>query len=88
MNYFAFLQDMAPSGGMIGAIVAISFFIVFLGIAYVAFKALKKTAKMAFRLTAVGVILLIAVAGSVSLWYFSGGGSPKLKPPVERPKKR
>lgn len=76
--------EIAPSGGMIGAIVAVSFFLVFLGVAYVAFKALKKTAKMAFRMIVVGVILLIAVAGSTTLWYFSSGGSPKLKPPVDK----
>lgn len=76
--------EIAPSGGMIGAIVAVSFFLVFLGVAYVAFKALKKTAKMAFRVIVVGVILLIAVAGSTTLWYFSSGGSPKLKPPVDK----
>lgn len=69
---------------MIGAIVAVSFFLVFLAVAYVAFKALKKTAKMAFRMIVVGVILLIAVAGSTTLWYFSSGGEPKLKPPLEK----
>lgn len=80
----ALFLDVAPSGGMIGGIVAISFFLVFLAVAYVAFKALKKTAKMAFRMIVVGVILLIAVAGSTTLWYFSSGGSPKLKPPVDK----
>ena len=43
---------MAPSGEMIGAIVAISFFLVLAAAAYVAFKALKKTAKMAVRMPA------------------------------------
>ncbi len=71
-------------GGIAGAIAALVFFLLFLGVAFVAFKALKKTVKMAFRLAVVGVILLIAIAGSFSLWYFSGGGSPKLKPPVEK----
>lgn len=84
----AMFLDVAPSGGMIGAIVAVSFFLVFLGVAWVAFKALKKTAKMAFRMIVVAVILLIAVVGSISLWYFSSGGSPKLKPPAERPVRR
>jgi apolipoprotein N-acyltransferase len=84
MSIFTFFFDVAPSGGTIGAVVAVSFLLVFLGVAFVAFKALKKTVKMAFRLAVVGVILLIALAGSVSLWYFSSGGSPKLKPPVER----
>lgn len=82
------LLDAVPSVGMIGGIVAVSFFLVFLGVAYVAFKALKKTAKMAFRMIVVGVILLIAVVGSITLWYFSSDATPKLKPPADRPAKR
>ena len=78
------LLDIAPSGGMIGAIVAGAFFLVLAGTAYIAFKALKKTAKMAIRLLVVVMILVIAVAGSMSLWWFSSDAKPKLKPPVER----
>ena len=78
------MLDFAPSGGMVGGIVAVSFFLVLAGAAYIAFKALKKTAKMAIRLVIVVVILVIAVAGSVSLWYFSSDTTPKLKPPPER----
>ena len=78
------LLDIAPSGGMIGGIVAGAFFLLFLGAAYVAFKALKKTAKMAVRLIVVVVILIIAVAGSLSLWWFSSDATPKLKPPADR----
>ena len=84
MSFSAFLFYLAVDISTMGVIVAVSFFLVFLGVAYVAWKALKKTAKMAFRLAVVGVIMAIAIAGSASLWYFSGGGSPKLKPPVER----
>ena len=76
--------DIAPSIGVMGGVVAAAFFLVFLGVAFVAYKALRKTAKMAFRLAVVAVILVIAVAGSITLWYFSSGGVPKLKPPVER----
>src|SRR5215213_10199128 len=75
MNVVALLFDLAPSAGSVGAMVAVTFLLLFLGVAVVAYKALKKTVKMAFRLTIVAVILLIAVVGSVSLWYFSGGGS-------------
>jgi cytochrome bd-type quinol oxidase subunit 2 len=78
------LMDIAPSGGMVGAIAAGAFFLVLAGAAYIAFKALKKTAKMAIRLLVVVMILVIAVAGSVSLWWFSSDAKPKLKPPVER----
>jgi apolipoprotein N-acyltransferase len=78
------MLDIAPSGGVIGAVVAISFFLVLAGAAYVAFKALKKTVKMAIRMVIVAVILVIAVVGSISLWYFSSDATPRLKPPVNR----
>jgi apolipoprotein N-acyltransferase len=78
------MLDIAPSGGVIGAVVAISFFLVLAGAAYIAFKALKKTVKMAIRMVIVAVILVIAIVGSISLWYFSSDATPRLKPPVNR----
>lgn len=78
------MLDIAPSGGVIGSVVAVSFFLVLAGAAYIAFKALKKTVKMAIRMVIVAVILVIAVVGSISLWYFSSDATPRLKPPVNR----
>jgi hypothetical protein len=78
------LLQFAPSGGTMALIIAAAFFLVLAGAAYIAFKALKKTVKMAFRMTVVAVILLIAVVGSISLWYFSTDVTPKLKPPASR----
>jgi hypothetical protein len=77
-------MEFAPTGGTFGLIVAAAFFIVLAGAAYVAFKALRKTAKMAVRLMVVVVILAVAVVGSVSLWYFSSNAPPKLKPPANK----
>ncbi|MEP7148108.1 MAG: hypothetical protein ABI857_04430 [Acidobacteriota bacterium] len=78
------LSYLAPSGEMVGGIVAVSFFLVLAGVALVAFKALKKTVKMAIRMLIVAMILVIAVVGSISLWYFSSDASPKLRPPANR----
>ncbi len=77
------LSYLAPSGEMVGGIVAVSFFILIAGVAFVAFKALKKTVKMAIRMLIVSMILVIAVVGSTSLWYFSSDATPKLKPPAK-----
>ena len=77
-------MENVPSAGTIGIIVAASFFLLLAGAAWVAFKALKKTAKMAVRMMIVAVILVIALVGSVSLWYFSSDTTPKLKPPADR----
>lgn len=74
----------APTGEMVGLMTAVAFFLILVGAAYVAFKALKKTAKMAVRMMIVMVILAVAVVGSLSLWYFSGEGTQKQKPPAER----
>lgn len=84
MSILAIFFQAAPSGSTIGAVIAIAFLLVFLGIAFLAYKALKRTVKMAFRMAVVAIILVIAVVGSISLWYFSSDGSPKLKPPAER----
>ena len=78
------LFNFAPTGEMFGLIVAVSFFLVLTGTAWIAFKALKKTVKMAIRMMVVVVILVVAVVGSVSLWYFSSDVMPRLKPPAER----
>ena len=58
----------------IGIIAAVVFFLIFAGVAYIAFRLLKKTVKMAFRMAIVAVILLIAVAGSVSFWWLGNSG--------------
>jgi NhaP-type Na+/H+ or K+/H+ antiporter len=59
----------------VGIIAAIVFFLIFAGAAYVAFRLLRKTVKMAFRMVIVALILAIAVAGSVSLWWLAGSKS-------------
>ena len=65
----------------IGIVAAVAFFLVFAAAAYIAFRLLRKTVKMAFRMAVVAVILLIAVAGSVSFWWLgsSGKSAPKSK---------
>lgn len=78
----------APSTGTIGAIFAVAFFLMLAGAAYVAFRILHKTAKLGIRAAVVGMILFIALAGSLSLWWFSQGGTPKLKAPPAAPRKR
>jgi hypothetical protein len=83
MNSHALLFQ-ALDGGTFGLIAGFIFFLMFAGVAYVAFRILKKSAKMAVRMLVVALILAIAVAGSVSLWYFSLGAVPKLKPPANR----
>ena len=66
-----FLLDAAPLGGGIGIFVGIAFFLVLAAAAFIAFKMLKKTVKMAFRMAIVAIILAVAIVGSISFWWLS-----------------
>jgi hypothetical protein len=59
----------APSAaGTLGILGGAAFLLIFAAAAFIAFKVLKRSVKMAFRLAIVAVMLVIAVAGSVALW--------------------
>jgi hypothetical protein len=79
------LFDISPiSGGAgIGIGLAVIFFLICAAAAFIAFKMLKRTVKMAIRMAIVSIILLVAIIGGVSLLYFgsSSGGS---KTPVQQ----
>jgi hypothetical protein len=63
----------------VGIVAAVVFFLVLAGVAYIAFKLLRKTVKMAFRMAIVAIILVIAVAGSISFWWL-GHSKPATRP--------
>lgn len=74
--------DMAPVGGGVAIIAAVAFFFVFLAVAFVVFKLLKKTVKMAFRVVIVAIIVAIAVSGSI---FLVAVGTSKSPGPTPRP---
>jgi membrane protein implicated in regulation of membrane protease activity len=53
----------------VGVGLAAVFFLVFCGIAVFAYKMLKRTMKMAFRMAIVALILVIAVVGSAAFYF-------------------
>jgi uncharacterized membrane protein len=75
--------DAGPSAGGIAAFAAVAFFFVLASVAFFAFKMLRKTVKMAFRLVIVAIILLIAAAGSITFWWL--GSSSPTRPDRPRP---
>jgi hypothetical protein len=76
-----FLFDVAPSSaGMVGIAAAAVFFLVAAAAAFVAFKLLKKSMKMAFRVAILLIILVIAVAGSIALWSIESAPSGRPVP--------
>ena len=75
---------LAITSSSIALAAAAVFFLVFLGVAYIVFRMMRKTVKMAFRIAIVGVILLIAVAGSAALWAVATGTTEKPRPTRSR----
>ena len=56
-----------PYESPIALAVAAVFFLVLIAAAVIAFKMLKRTLKMAVRMTIVGIIVLVAIIGSIAL---------------------
>ncbi|MDQ3800131.1 MAG: hypothetical protein M3384_11805 [Acidobacteriota bacterium] len=82
-----FLFDVAlsdTSTSLVGVALAVAFFLAFAAIAAVAFFMIRKTVKMAIRMVIVALIFLIAVVGSIALWY-GIGSSPSPRPRQNRP---
>jgi hypothetical protein len=77
------LFDVPAISGEIGAALAVGFFLVFAALAFIVFKMIKRTVKMAVRMAIVAVILLIAVVGGASLLYFNSGNGGS-KPPIQQ----
>ncbi len=69
--------DMAPLGGGNFGII---FFLIFAAIAFVTFKLLKRTVKMAIRIVIVAIILLVAIIGGLALLPFGTSPRPERAP--------
>lgn len=74
---FAMIFD---SGSVLAA--SLAFFAVSAAVAYVTFRLLKKTVKMAFRMAAVAAIMLVAVIGVLSFWWFGSGTTQQKQRPA------
>ena len=77
------MLDVAPVGGGTALLAGGVFFVALAVGAFVVFRLLKKTVKMAFRMAIVAVILVIAVIGSISFWWL--GTSKPTRPERPRP---
>jgi uncharacterized membrane protein YedE/YeeE len=82
-----FLFDVAladTSTSLVGVALAVAFFLAFAAVAAVAFFMIRKTVKMAIRMVIVALIFLIAVIGSIAL-YFGIGSTPSPRSRPNRP---
>jgi len=80
MINYGLIFDMSPLSGGIGIFAGVVFFFVLLGVAFIAFKLLKRTVKMAFRMAIVGIIVAIAIAGSIAFFWLGSTKSPRPQP--------
>lgn len=76
-----FLDIAPPISGGTGLVAAGAFFLIAGAVAFIAFKMLKRSVKMAIRIVVVFLIMGIAAAGSIALWALSSGGAK----PAPRP---
>ncbi len=72
------LLDLNPTAGGVGIFAAVAVLLIFLGAAFIAFKLLKKTVKMAFRIAIVAIILAIGLAGSA--FFFATSTTKPARP--------
>ena len=79
------LFDIGPPGGAIGLAAAAGFLLIAMAVAYVVFRMLRKSVKMALRLAIVMVILAVAFVGTLAFVYMgTGGNGPKGQPAPTR----
>lgn len=79
------LLDVGSPGGAIGLAAGFGFLLIAAGVAYVAFRMLRKTVKMAMRLAIVAIILVVGFVGTLAFFYMgSGGNGPRNRPASSR----
>lgn len=80
------ILDVAPPAivGAIGLAAGVVFFFILAAAAYVIFRLLKKSVRMAFRMAIVAAILIIALVGAISFYWFGTGSSPRPRPTPSR----
>ncbi|MEZ5429188.1 MAG: hypothetical protein R2747_23275 [Pyrinomonadaceae bacterium] len=66
MTLTPLLFDIPPYAGGAGIFIGVVFFLFFAALAFIVFKLLKRTVKMAVRMIIVAVILLIAFVGGTA----------------------
>lgn len=70
--------DVAPVTSGLGIFAGVAFLLILLAVAFIAFKLLKKSVKMAVRIAIVAIIIAIAVGGSAI--FLLSGSSKESRP--------
>ena len=76
------LFDIGLPGGTTAIIAGVGFFFILAAAAYVLFRVMRKTVRMAFRMAMVVTFLFVFVVGGIAIYWFSSGSSSR---PTPRP---
>lgn len=76
------LLDIGIPGGTTTLIAGVGLFFILVAAAYVVFRLLRKTVRMAFRMAMVVTFLFVFVVGGIALYWFNSGSSSR---PASRP---
>ncbi len=71
------LSDVGLPGGTTTLIASIGLFFIIVAAAYVMFRIMRKTVKMAFRMAMVVTVLFTFVVGGAALYWFGTGTTSK-----------
>jgi apolipoprotein N-acyltransferase len=85
MNFLLF--DAGIPGGTTTLIAGVGLFFIVVAAAYVLFRLLRKTVKMAFRMAMVVTVLFTLGIGGIALYWFGTGTSKPSRPERSRPQR-
>jgi len=80
MTLLLFQTESLPEIGTFAIVAGVGAFLLLAAVAYIVFRLTRKTVKMAVRLAIVAVILLVALVGSIAVYWKSGSGSKQPRP--------
>jgi tetrahydromethanopterin S-methyltransferase subunit D len=75
------LFDAGIPGGTTSVIAGVGLFFILVAAAYVMFRFMRKTVKMAFRMAMVVTVLFTFVVGGIAVYWFGTGTSSKPRRP-------
>lgn len=78
------LFDIGAPAGAIGLVAGVGILFIAFALAFVAFRMLRKTVKMAFRMAIVAMILVIGLVGTLAFFYVGSGSGKPVRPAANR----